>query len=154
MTESIQENPNDYVVNLSNLMNSKEAVRLIEEIKKIDQKSIKEIHQLLYLTANKSNEDDNKISKTLSHFATLLVKLSIQAENQSKRIINLTWALLIATIVLLVVTIYQNRNLEIQSKAYQATYDMKMDSLLNTLRKMELDQKPIKEDNKKAITTR
>jgi hypothetical protein len=46
------------------------------------------------------------ITKTMARFASLLCVLSTQADIQSRRIVRLTWILVLLTIVLLFFTVY------------------------------------------------
>jgi hypothetical protein len=51
-------------------------------------------------------QETQYVTRTVARFATLLSVLSIQADIQTRRIVRLTWALLILTGVLAVLTVY------------------------------------------------
>lgn len=54
-----------------------------------------------------SSNNPSQIHRTLAYFSALLIKLSRQAEESTKKMIRLTWALFGLTVALLVVAIVQ-----------------------------------------------
>ncbi|NJK93345.1 MAG: hypothetical protein HC904_16960 [Blastochloris sp.] len=58
--------------------------------------------ELLDAIGKEADECAGNTALSLSPFATLLVKLSIEADKQTKRIVFLTWGLFILTIALLI----------------------------------------------------
>ena len=75
-----------------------------DDLHKNAKQLIREMQELIGGSATNPAFNTLSAMRALHKFACVLVVVSREADKQSKRIVALTWALLILTVVLLVVT--------------------------------------------------
>ena len=79
--------------------------RINTEIDSLNTKTARELLRSVHESVYHLNPTDAvKLMRTQARFATLLVKLSEQADVSTRRIISLTWILVVLTVVLIFFT--------------------------------------------------
>lgn len=96
-----------------------EAKTAEESLQKSNEDLLKEI---FYCSTAFLEHGTNKTSRTFAYFSSLLVNLSQQAEKSTKKIIYLTWAIIVLTIFLSVIATIQVKIMIKQNRATQIQY--------------------------------
>jgi hypothetical protein len=95
--------------------------RASKDVKKALQKSNEDLLKEIFFVSDDRLFHDNttRTNRLLAHFSSLLVNLSRQAEKSTKKIIILTYVLVVFTIALLFVGIMQNRIMNKQETQFK-----------------------------------
>lgn len=80
---------------------------------------LKEIHEESH---RPQRPDAKSLARTMALFSSLLGVLSIQADIQTRRIVRLTWTLVVLTFALLFFTVYLSQEAYFENKRVDQTY--------------------------------